>query len=485
MKHRLAEIIPDFKDKKILVIGDIMLDKFVLGEVKRLSQEAPVQIVDVKEEYCLPGGAANVAANLAALGAKITLFGLAGPDEGKNQLFDELKRRGISTSKVIISKNRPTTIKTRVIVQNYQLLRMDKEDKCKIDNSTEKRIMVGILKKIKETDAVVISDYNKGAITESLSIKIIDLCKKHNKPIVVDPKPENISFYKGTYLIKPNVKDITSLMKSVPKTEEELENIGRKMVFTLNSNILITRGENGMSLFEKNGNISHIPTEAKEVFDIVGAGDTVTATLALAIAAKATLYEATIMANYAAGIVVGKFGTSTVSQNELISLFEKGNKKIKDISELKEIVKELKLNGRKVVWTNGCFDILHAGHTKYLQEARRLGDALILGLNTDASIRRIKGKNRPIIPENERAEMLSAIECVDYVIFFDEDTPLNVIKSIMPNIIVKGGDYKVEDVVGKDVVEKQGGEVIIIPLKGEISTTKIINNIINNHFNAK
>jgi D-beta-D-heptose 7-phosphate kinase/D-beta-D-heptose 1-phosphate adenosyltransferase len=297
------------------------------------------------------------------------------------------------------------------------------------------------------------------------------------KKIIIDPKPQNVHLYRGAFLVKPNASEACQMTGKDCVTEEGVTAAGKGLVLQFGSHVILTRGRQGVSLFERAGDVTHIPTAATEVFDVTGAGDTVTAALALSIAAGATLKEACIIANTAAGIKVGKTGTATVSQHELVSAFEKRGTKVRNLGELAMIVEDLKRKGKKVVFTNGCYDILHVGHTRLLQQARALGDVLVLGLNSDASVRRLKGPTRPVIPQEERAEILSSLSFVDHILFFDEDTPVNVIGALRPDIHVKGGDWRIEDLPERSVIEGYGGKIVIIPHVEGKSTTNIVNKI--------
>jgi len=478
---KIKDILKNFEDKKILVIGDVMLDRYLIGDVNRINPEAPVPIVKVNEEKHVPGGAANTANNIASLGGKAYVLGVVGKDDARKLLEQQLKKTNINTEGLVVDEKKPTIQKVRVIGQSQQLLRIDYEEPDGYNKETEKNLIDYLKKTISKVDVVIISDYEKGAITKTLASITITLCKKNKKPVIVDPKPKNIQFYKDATLITPNQKEASE----ITKIENKLENVvlmGEQLKKMLNSNILITKGGYGSSLIDLEGDIIHIPTKAKEVYDVSGAGDTVVATLALAIAAGADLKYAAVLANHAAGIVVGKTGTATTTIKEIESLFEKEENKIKTLEELKEIIKDLKRKGKKIVWTNGCFDILHVGHIKYLQKAKELGNVLILGVNADDSpYFKSKGPGRPILKQDERAELLSAIGCVDYILFFSEDTPLKQITALEPDFVVKGGDYKEEDVVGYDIMKKTGGKTVIIPLVGEFSTTNIINKILESH----
>ena len=466
--NNLSAVFKQFKYKKILVVGDIMLDHSIIGDVERISPEAPVPVVHVKKEVYNPGGAANVASNVASLGAECFLCGFIGDDSSGEILVSELIKRGIN-AEGILTWDYPTIEKMRIFSSSQHMLRIDYEEKasklshdCLIDFFNSRQF-----------DAVIISDYAKGTLNKT----IVDALKKLNKPMIVDPKPQNTQLYKGAYIIKPNIMEAEQITGIKASNDKGIEQLGVLLSHELNSNVIITRGKDGVSLFELDKPPINFPTEAKEVFDVTGAGDTFISALTLSIVSGATLKESTLIANYAAGIKVSKRGTATVLLQELEKVFKSGESKLKTLDELKRTVAELKLEGKKIVFTNGCFDLIHVGHTRLLQQAKEQGDVLILGLNTDTSVRRLKGHTRPIISQNERAEILSSLNTVDYLIFFEEDTPLNLITDLKPDVLVKGGDYAKESVVGKDIVEANGGEVVIIPLVEGKSTTKILEKI--------
>ncbi len=454
-------------DRKILVIGDLMLDKYINGDVSRISPEAPVQVVNVKNEIYFPGGAANVASNISTLKGKCFVAGFIGQDDSGKILINELNKRYIDTSCIKLW-NSPTILKVRVF-SGQQLIRLDYEEKTK----TNDELINEIKKIIDNIDIIIISDYDKGTINEPL----INQLKLFNKKIIIDPKPNNIKYYNDLFLIKPNIKEAEEITGIKYKDEQSLNLIGNNLIKLTNSNILITLGKEGMILFEKQGDITHFPTKAKEVYDVTGAGDTATAALAVSISNNSNLKEAVVFANHAAGIKVSKRGTANVSLEEIKKSLEQEESKIKSIDKLTLIIEDLKRNNKKIVFTNGCFDILHVGHTRLLSQAKKLGDILILGLNTDYSVRILKGENRPVINEKDRAEILSSLECIDFIVFFNEDTPLELVKKIKPDVIVKGGDYSADVVVGEDIVKAYGGKVVIIPLIEEYSTTKIIQKI--------
>lgn len=457
------ELLLKFQDQKVVVVGDVMLDKYLEGEVKRINVEAPVPIVNLKREFFELGGAANVAANIVNLGGRASLFGFVGRDPGGETIKKLLREKKID---FFLDENSMTTEKTRVIGENQQLLRYDKEETSEKLFSAE--IKNALLKEVKEAKIIIISDYAKGTITKDL----MNLLSDSKKKIIVDPKPKNRDLYKEVFLIKFNERE--SLLMSSCKN---ISDAGNYLKENLNANVIITRGAEGMSLFL--GERIDIPTYAKEVYDITGAGDTAIATLALAFASGSQIIEAAILANHAASIAVSKKGTKTVGLDELKSKISSEAGKIVSFNELIEKVSDLKRKGKKIVWTNGCFDFLHIGHIRYLREAKKLGDALIVGINSDESVRKLKGEGRPIQAENERAEILASLEFVNYIIIFPELTVNKYLAEFKPEIYVKGGDYSIETInkEEKKVIEVCGGEIKFIPLTEGKSTSGIIRKI--------
>ena len=481
----LKKIIENFKGKKILVIGDIMLDEHIWSKVSRISPESPVPVAQVASITHVPGGAANVAANISALGGIPYLIGIIGADSSGAKLLLALKRFNISTKNIIRDPSRPTILKSRIIAHNQHVVRVDREDKSPISQKITKRIVAAIKKLITEVDVVIISDYGKGTIGETVLKEAIKISRLKKKPIAVDPKSIDYSKYKRATIITPNLAEAQAASKIQITNEKDLEKAGRKLLKNLKTDhIMITRGKDGMAVFSKNQKTAYIPAIKREVYDITGAGDTVISTLSLALSAKASLLEAAHLANYAASVAVGKVGTAPVTQEELIVNIEGElhlKKKVRSRSELKEIVKNFRKEGLSLVFTNGCFDIIHAGHIRYLKEAKSHGDILIVGLNSNSSVRAIKGKERPYVNEKDRAEVLSAFDSVDYITIFNEKTPINLIKSLKPDIHVKGGDYKLKDLYEAKTVKSYGGKVVIIPeIKGK-STTGLIDKIKSKH----
>jgi len=463
---KLIETIQEFPKKHILVIGDLILDEYLFGNINRINPEAPVPVLNVSNnnrEHRL-GGAANTANNVAALGAKCTVIGQVGNDKFKEPMLELFKKANINT--FLIERDDFTTIKkTRLVAQNQQALRVDFEDPKPLESEHVKQIINFI--KSNQFDMILLSDYNKGTLTNEL----VEAIKKLNVPIVVDPKPINMKMFKDSFAIAPNIKEAKEITNSSSKPEE----LSKLIADEYNTHVIITQGPNGTSSYNKDTKeFNHLPTKAREVYDVSGAGDTFIATLTLALASKAELYESTQIANQAAGVVVGKFGTATLTLEELKSSFNGKHSKIKTQEELSQIVQKLKAEGKKIVTTNGIYDILHVGHTQLLNTAKSFGDILILAINTDASTKRHKGPKRPIHGETERAELAANLATVDYVVLFDEDTPEELLNQLQPNIHVKGGDYNAEDLPETKTVHKHGGEVKIVKLvEGKSSTNTI------------
>lgn len=474
MKQRLAGLLERITNASIVVAGDVMLDEYIIGDAERISPESPHPIVDERERAYVPGGAANVAVNAAAIGAHATLFSVIGDDPEGEAFRCELASRGVDDGGVITADNRPTTRKTRLIARGTQVFRADRETRSPIDAFLESSLVESIA--ARPEDVIVISDYAKGLVTPGLVAGIVHAGKR----AVVDPKSSDFGRYRGAYLITPNYGEFCRAAGIDAITPDEIEPAGRKLMAKHRiANLLVTLGADGMLLIEGNGPATHIHTRAREVYDVTGAGDTVVATLASALAGGAVLTDACLVANIAAGIVVGKHRTATASPAEIMdyAFGPSSSAKIVDRAAIARRADELRSEGRKIVFTNGCFDLLHIGHITYLNEARGLGDILVVGLNTDDSVRRLKGPSRPIINEAERSHVLAALECIDFVVPFDEDTPLELIRAIRPDILVKGADYTRDDVVGHDVVESWGGEVRLIPVVPNTSTSDIIRRI--------
>ncbi|APC97974.1 bifunctional D-glycero-beta-D-manno-heptose-7-phosphate kinase/D-glycero-beta-D-manno-heptose 1-phosphate adenylyltransferase HldE [Francisella frigiditurris] len=464
----------DISKAKILVVGDVMLDKYYHGSSDRISPEAPVPVVNVKNVEDRVGGAGNVALNISSLDGVVGICALVGKDESANILEKELLKRKVQTS--LIKTEYPTITKLRVLAQKHQLVRLDFEQNF---NDIAKNEFIDEFQKILPNfNTVILSDYGKGTLSNTPLL--IEKAKAAGCQVLVDPKGTDFSKYSGATVITPNLKEFEAVVGKC-QSDDDIVKKATELANKYNiDNILITRSEKGMTIVKKSGDNKTIPTVAKEVFDVTGAGDTVIAVLSIGISLGYTVEESMKIANAAAGVVVGKVGTATVTLEELhAALAGKRGFKFGVVSqdELAQMTNDLSLVGEKVVMTNGCFDILHAGHVEYLQAARKLGDKLIVAVNTDESVARLKGPERPIVPLQARMELLAALGCVDWVVPFSEDTPVNVIEKVTPNILVKGADYTVDNIVGAEHVISNGGEVKTITLKPGFSTTNIVNKI--------
>jgi D-beta-D-heptose 7-phosphate kinase / D-beta-D-heptose 1-phosphate adenosyltransferase len=465
----------------VLVIGDIMLDRYIWGKVGRISPEAPVQVVLTQRKTNALGGAANVANNISSLGGKALLLGLCGKDPEGDALRSLLKDSRID-GHLVVSDGRPTITKTRIMAQGQQLLRVDEEQTYSLSADEELRCMEALTDALNGVGAVILSDYAKGLLTPAICKKVIEHAHEKGIPVIVDPKGTQWDRYRGATCVTPNMSEFSAMIAAPFQSEAQLiehaEILCRKV---MTDRMLITRGARGMVLVSPDSQPLLIPSHAKEVFDVSGAGDTVIATLAVAVAAGLTWTDAVKLANTAAGVVVGKLGTQPITRRELQDEISKlsVNRLIghHEIESALRMVKQWRLQKEKIVFTNGCFDLLHVGHIKLIEAAAKEGDRLIIGLNSDASVRRLKGSRRPIITEKERATLLSAITGVDMVVIFNEDTPLKLIEKLRPDVLVKGSDYTIDEVVGGDVVSSYGGRVALVELQHGYSTTAIVQKI--------
>lgn len=461
----------------ILVIGDLMIDHYLWGEAERISPEAPVQIVDIAKETSVLGGAGNVINNLISLGATVNVASVLGDDEIAKELTIMLKSIGVKTEGLVTQSGRKTSKKSRVIAANQQILRYDNESKETIAADSVEKIMQAIEKDLFVTDMIILSDYGKGVISDALSQAVITLAKEKKIKVLVDPKGTDYSKYRGAHMLTPNKKEASEATKIDIVDDASLE----KALLSLKEQCdlersMITLSEDGIAIYD--GEVKRFPTVAQEVFDVTGAGDTVIASIAFALSAGLSIEETARFANLAAGVVVGKIGSATVTLDE-IEIYESklhqssSDAHIKSFEDIDRIVKRAKEHGQRVVFTNGCFDILHVGHVKYLQEAKSFGDILIVGLNSDASVRELKGPSRPVNTEDDRAYILAALDAVDYVVKFSDDTPHELIKMIAPDVLVKGGDYE-----GKTVVGTEFSKVLkLVDFVDGKSTTKTIEKI--------
>ncbi|MFK5938195.1 MAG: D-glycero-beta-D-manno-heptose-7-phosphate kinase [Sulfurimonas sp.] len=461
----------------ILVIGDLMIDHYLWGSCERISPEAPVQVVDIAKETTVLGGAGNVINNLNALGASVSVSSVIGDDANGEELVKMLHDINVDTDNIIIQQARKTSKKSRVIAVSQQILRYDKESKDDISSLSVEEILSSLKSSIATYDMVILSDYGKGVLREELSQGIIKLAKKSDVKVLVDPKGSDFSKYKGAYLLTPNKKEAVIATGINIKDESSLKEALLKLKSECDLGIsLITLSEDGIATYDKELEI--FPTVAKEVFDVTGAGDTVIASIAFALSVGLSMGDTAAFSNLAAGVVVGKIGSATVTMDEIeeyeASLHKStSDAHIKSFSDINNIVTRCRANGKRVVFTNGCFDILHVGHVKYLQIAKSFGDILIVGLNSDASVSRLKGPTRPVNIAEDRAYLLAALEAVDFVVPFEEDTPYELIKMIEPDVLVKGGDYEGKVVIGTEFA----GELKLVDFVDGKSTTKTIEKI--------
>ncbi|VAX23917.1 ADP-heptose synthase / D-glycero-beta-D-manno-heptose 7-phosphate kinase [hydrothermal vent metagenome] len=485
MNKHLLEVFTSIKPPTILVVGDLILDRYVRGKIERISPESPAQVLEVTDESETLGGAGAVAANVSSLGGVALIVGVVGKDKAAVLLRRQLKKWGVKAQGLVADSSRPTTIKTRFISLRQQMLRVDRESREEVSEIICEKMISKIEGMIGSVDGVIVSDYSKGALPPKFLKKLFTVCRKNRKRVIVDPKGGDYSRYRGAWAITPNTKEAEMASGVEIKSTNDCKRAALRLFDIAKvKSIVITRGEEGMTVFHSRTKSARIPAQALEVFDVSGAGDTVIAAISLLSFAGAPLGDAARLANVAAGVEVGHVGAWAVTASELISkLSEKahGEEKIMNAIEAAAFAAKLAAENKKVVFTNGCFDLLHAGHVMLLERARRFGDALIVGINSDSSIARLKGENRPLLGEEDRLHILSALNCVDGVALFAEDTPLKLIKAIKPGILVKGGDYTPESVVGKEVVEKHGGRVEIIPLLGGKSTSGIIEKILKKH----
>ncbi len=474
VKHRFVA-----EHRTALVIGDLMLDRYLIGEVERISPEAPVPVVLLKQENERAGGAANVAANLSLLGIRTTMAGIIGDDAEGRALLDMLRELNIDSA-IVTSQQRPTVTKTRILGGHQQMMRLDKESRLAFTESENNALHEQVSQAIaQKPDVIILSDYAKGVLSDALCQAVIAQAKALGIPVLVDPKGRDYTKYQGATALTPNKKETSEACGIDAMDTDRLLQAAADLRDHLGLAFLaVTRGEEGISLLEQNETI-HIPAAAKQVFDVSGAGDTVIATLAAGLVHGLSHRQAFELANIAAGIVVGKVGTVPVNREELLAelISQDSVEQADKICELETLlgrVRQWRQQKKRIVFTNGCFDLLHAGHVTYLEAARKTGDKLILGLNTDRSVSALKGPSRPVIHEADRARVLAALEAVDAVILFDEDTPLQLIDAIRPDVIVKGSDYSEDQVVGGKEVKSWGGKVALIDIVPGRSTSNII-----------
>ena len=471
---------------KVLVVGDLMLDEYVWGNVDRVSPEAPVQVLEWTSHHDGLGGAANVAQNLVALGCEVWLAGLLGHDEKGARLRALLHELGVHTDDVLEDPLRPTTAKLRVMAHAQQILRIDREQKTRLGDELQQQLIERLAARISGVNGVVCSDYGKGVLTREILAALRRAAQQAGIPIVADPKGTDYTRYVSFDYVTPNRKELEAAAQMPTQSEDEIVRAGQKVLAEIRGGgLLVTRGHEGMTLLRSEHPAMHIPAVAREVYDVTGAGDTVISVFAMALFGGAEPEAAAELANLAAGIEVGKLGACAVERGEILraleglALYDAG--KILTRQEIPKVVARARGQGKRLVFTNGCFDILHVGHIKLLQRARSLGDLLVIGINDDVSVRSLKGESRPLIGENERAHVLAALDCVDFVTIFPEATPLALLELIRPDVLVKGGDYAIHEVVGRDLVESYGGRVELVPVVEGFSTTDLVRRIVEKY----
>lgn len=482
--HNLLDHVDAFHRARVLIVGDIMLDCFVYGAVERISPEAPIPVMAVDRQTEMPGGAANVARNVATLGGQAVLIGVVGTDTAGQELARQLARIPTIEARLVQDASRPTTVKTRYVADRQQILRTDIEVRTALGAASADALLQEVAAALPQVDVVILSDYAKGVLHDEVAIRVIQAARQANKKVLVDPKSKSFRKYAGATVLTPNRHELRVATGLECDTDEQVA-ASAKLILAegLCDALVVTRGKDGMSVAD-HGATTHIRTEAREVFDVSGAGDTAVATMALGLAVGGSMIAATRLANVAAGIVVGKIGTATVTTGDMISRLTEhsggaDSSKYFSLQSVEEMVSRWRTLGLTVAFTNGCFDLLHPGHISLLGQARKTADKLVVGLNSDLSVRRLKGAGRPAQSEVARATVLMSLKSVDAVVIFEDDTPLALIKALQPDVLVKGADYTVETVVGAEVVLQHGGKVVLAELLPTQSTSNTIQRIVS------
>lgn len=476
----LAGIVRHFGRARILVIGDVILDRYRIGDAQRLSPEAPIPVLRPTRHHDTPGGAANVAMNVVTLGGHAVLAGVVGDDDAGKTVARLVGEKSSIENALIMAPDRPTTCKTRFIAGAQQLLRLDEETTAALDTATADALLRRVEATLPGTDVVILSDYAKGVLCDAVLDKLLDLIAAHGKPVIVDPKRPDFRAYRGVTVLTPNELEVRAATHIDAAFDTEADRAGcMALEATGGEAVLVKRSVKGLTLVRRGQPAMHFPARAREVADVSGAGDTLVAALAVALAAGASLPEAAMLANVTAGISVGKPGTATVAQAELLTALHTDaiastERKVRELEEAKAQVEVWRAQGLRIGFANGCFDLIHPGHVHLLTRARAGCDRLIVALNTDASVRRLKGPTRPVQNEDARAIVMASLSPVDMVMLFDEDTPLELIRALQPDVLIKGADYTVDQVVGGDLVQSWGGEVLLVELREGHSTTGTI-----------
>jgi D-beta-D-heptose 7-phosphate kinase/D-beta-D-heptose 1-phosphate adenosyltransferase len=479
----LLALLDEFHKARVLVLGDVMLDRFVYGSVERISPEAPIPVMSVERSADMLGGAGNVARNIAAMGARATLIGVIGDDEWAECFMSQVASVPTIEPRMIVDTSRITTVKTRYVADRQQILRADRETLAPLSADTAALLLAQYEAALAEADVIVLSDYAKGVLSAPVVRSAISIARKTGKTLIVDPKSEDFAKYLGATILTPNKLELQRACGHDCMSDEQVTLGARRILEKgICDAMVVTRGKDGMSVVNQGNSVTHLRTTAREVFDVSGAGDTVVAGLSLGLAAGGSITVAAGLANIAAGIVVGKPGTAVVTTGEMVASLEAfavqaNPAKIFTLVRVSQQLRRWREQGYKVAFTNGCFDLLHPGHVSLLQQAKETADKLIVGLNADLSVHRLKGPGRPVQGEVARATVLASLKSVDAVVIFAEDTPLDLIRALEPDVLVKGADYTVETVVGADEVLARGGKVVLANLVQEHSTTKTLRRV--------
>ncbi|MBI1238105.1 MAG: bifunctional D-glycero-beta-D-manno-heptose-7-phosphate kinase/D-glycero-beta-D-manno-heptose 1-phosphate adenylyltransferase HldE [Alphaproteobacteria bacterium] len=476
----LSPFVPAFVNAKVLCVGDLMLDRYVYGSVERISPEAPIPVLSVEREIAMLGGAGNVARNVAALGGTLHLVAAVGADAAGREVEALLHAEPRLKTSLVRLMARPTTVKSRLVAGTQQIVRADREDSSPLSPGESKAVISAALRALADVQVVILSDYAKGVLSPDITATLIAAAREAKVPVIVDPKSSDFARYHGANLLTPNARELAIASGLPVGSDAAAAGAAQSILARVDIDaILVTRSEHGMTLVQRGAAPIHLSAHAREIADVSGAGDTVLASLGLAVAAGASLAEAARLANHAAGIVVGKVGTATVHPDELLDALQAerlrgSDTKTRSRGALLDLVAQWRARGLTIGFTNGCFDLLHPGHVSLLAQAKANCDRLIVGLNDDASVRRLKGPSRPINGETARATVLGSLQSVDAVTLFAEDTPLALIEAIRPDVLVKGADYTIDKVVGADFVQSYGGRVVLAALTEGQSTTATI-----------
>ena len=476
----LAQIVRRFADARVLVLGDVMLDRYVSGSASRLSPEAPIPVLRPNASRATLGGAANVAMNIATLGGRVSLLGVVGDDAPGKEVARLLGACPAIMPQLVVAAGRPTTAKTRFMVGVHQLLRLDEETTAPIDALTAQAILARFVDALSDVDVIILSDYAKGVLTDLVLRSAVTQARALGRTVIADPKRPDFTAYSGATVLTPNEHEVRLATQIDAADDVDADRAGRHALDQIDGEaVLVTRSAKGLTLVRRGEPALHLPTRAREVADVSGAGDTLVAALAVALGAGASLPEAALLANITAGISVGKQGTATVSQHELLGMLHledlvTTDRKVAMREEAAQRVAAWHAQGLRVGFANGCFDLIHPGHVRLLNEARARCDRLVVALNTDASVKRLKGPSRPLQNETARATVMASLAPVDLVVLFDEDTPLELIEALRPDVLVKGADYSIDQVVGADRVQSWGGTVLLVELQAGHSTSGTI-----------